>query len=124
MGNGKIGLIKACQIYQKIFFVAFVVVAPTSSSHYSSSQSTTTQHLPDRRISIMDGSASDNEANVAACSVPKVVLSVMNLKYSHPQNIVARTFQADESALLENVTFSANSGELMAILAPRDAERR
>jgi ABC-type multidrug transport system ATPase subunit len=32
--------------------------------------------------------------------------------------------RSDEAAVLENVTFSVESGELMAVLAPQDAERR
>lgn len=74
---------------------------------------------------MMTGTSSDPEAQIEdPLPVPKMVLSVMNLKYSHVQNIIAKTLQPDESALLENVTFSANSGELMGILAPRDGERR
>ena len=75
----------------------------------------------------MIGSLSESEEQMEENNgvvVPQMVLSVMNLKYSHIQTLFAKTFQPDESALLENVTFSANSGELMAILAPRDAERR
>lgn len=68
---------------------------------------------------MMEGKASSTEN-----AVPPMTLSVMNLQYSHTQNFLEKMFQPDESALLENVTFSANSGELMAILAPRDAERR
>ena len=55
---------------------------------------------------------------------PEMVLSVMNLKYSHVQNVLEKTLQPEESAVLENVTFSVESGELMGILAPRDGERR
>lgn len=73
----------------------------------------------------MEGSeVPDSEAQVSVCTVPSMVLSVMNLKYTPSQNIIAAALQSDEAAVLENVTFSVNSGELMGVLAPNDAERR
>lgn len=64
------------------------------------------------------------DSSSASTAVPSIALSVMNLKYIPSQNFIAATMRSDEAAVLENVTFSVESGELMAVLAPQDAERR
>ena len=72
----------------------------------------------------------DAEAQEMPSSVPKVALSVLNLRYSPTsqhrkvQKFLVNAFHGDEAANLENVTFCANGGELMGVLAPDDAERR
>ena len=65
-----------------------------------------------------------SSSQMSASTVPSMVLSVMNLKYRPSQNFIAAAVQSNEAAMLENVTFNVKSGELMAVWAPADAERR